>query len=159
MANETTITIVGNLVADPELRFTGAGVAMVKFTVASTERVYDRTTQAWKDGPALFLQCIAWRTMAENTAESLTRGTRVVVSGVLRQRNYETKEGQKRTVFEIEVEEVGPSLRFATAKVVKPGRTEAPADAGWGAPAAQPATGTPWDVPAMAGAGAATPPF
>lgn len=159
MANETAITIVGNLVADPELRFTTAGVAVVTFTVASTERVYDRATQQWKDGPALFLRCTAWRQMAENVAESLTRGTRVVLSGVLRQRNYDTKEGQKRTAFEVEVEEVGPSLRFATAKPVKPSRTEAAADAGWGAPAAaQPTAGSPWDVPAMAGAGA-TPPF
>ena len=160
MANETTITIIGNLVADPELRFISSGVAKVTWTVASTERVFDRATQQWKDGPAMFLRCTAWRAMAENVAETLTRGTRVVVSGVLRQRNYETKEGEKRTVFEVEAEEVGPSLRFATAKVVKAGRAEAAAGAGWGAPAAaQPNATGPWNVPAMTGAGAATPPF
>ncbi|MFC1442878.1 single-stranded DNA-binding protein [Streptacidiphilus sp. N1-10] len=163
MPNATTITVIGNLTADVELTFTQAGVARAKFTVASAERVYDRTTQTWKDGAVMYLQCTAWRSQAENAAESLTKGTRAMVVGPLRQRSFETKEGEKRTVFEVEVEEVGPSLRFATAKVVKPGRTEGTAaNAGWGAPvtqAPQPAAGSPWDVPAMAGAGAVNPPF
>ena len=159
MANETAITIVGNLVDDPELRFTAAGIAVGNFTVASTERVYDKTAGQWKDGPALFLRCTVWRQMAENVGDSLTKGTRVVVSGVLRQRSFETKDGQKRSVIEMEAEEVGPSLRFATAKVVKPGRSEAAAVDGWTAPAQSAPNSSPWDVPAMAGAGAPNPPF
>jgi single-strand DNA-binding protein len=117
MAGETVITVVGNLTADPELRFTPSGAAVASFTVASTPRTLDRTTNEWKDGDALFLRCSVWRQAAENVAESLTRGSRVIVQGRLRQRSYETREGEKRTVVEMEVDEVGPSLRYATAKV------------------------------------------
>src|SRR6266568_1237685 len=117
MAGDTVITVIGNLTADPELRFTPAGAAVANFTVASTPRVFDRNTNEWKDGEALFLRCNIWREAAENVAESLTRGSRVIVSGRLKQRSYETREGEKRTVVEMEVDEVGPSLRYATAKV------------------------------------------
>lgn len=119
MAGDTVITVIGNLTADPELRFTPAGQAVANFTVASTPRTFDRSTNEWKDGEALFLRCNIWREAAENAAESLTRGARVIVSGRLRQRSYETREGEKRTVVELEVDEVGPSLRYATAKVTK----------------------------------------
>ncbi|HEY2764263.1 MAG TPA: single-stranded DNA-binding protein [Pseudonocardiaceae bacterium] len=122
MAGETVITVVGNLTADPELRFTPSGAAVANFTVASTPRTFDRQSGEWKDGDALFLRCNIWRQAAENTAESLTRGMRVIVSGRLRQRSYETREGEKRTVVELEVDEVGPSLRYATAKVNKVSR-------------------------------------
>ena len=118
-AGDTQITLVGNLTNDPELRFTPSGAAVAKFTVASTPRYMDRQTNEWKDGDTLFLNCQIWRQAAENVAESLTRGMRVIVSGRLKQRSYETKEGEKRTVFEVEVDEVGPSLRNATAKVTK----------------------------------------
>ena len=111
--------MIGNLVSDPELRFTPSGAAVAKFTVASTPRYLDKNTNEWKDGDSLFLNCQIWRQAAENVAESLTRGMRVIVSGRLKQRSYETKEGEKRTVFEVEVDEVGPSLRNATAKVTK----------------------------------------
>src|SRR4051812_12463409 len=123
MAGETPITVVGNLTADPELRFTPSGAAVANFTVASTPRTFDRQTNEWKDGEALFLNCSVWRQAAENAAESLTRGMRVIVSGRLKARSYETREGEKRTVFEIDVEEVGPSLRSATAKVSKTSRS------------------------------------
>ncbi|MET0190020.1 single-strand DNA-binding protein [Pseudonocardia sediminis] len=122
MAGETVITVVGNLTADPELRFTPSGAAVANFTVASTPRTFDRQTNEWKDGDALFLRCNVWRQAAENVAESLTRGARVVVQGRLRQRSFETREGEKRTVVEMEVDEVGPSLRYATAKVNKVSR-------------------------------------
>lgn len=122
MAGETVITVVGNLVADPELRFTPSGAAVANFRVASTPRTFDRQTNEWKDGEALFLSCSAWRDMAENVAESLQRGSRIIVSGRLRSRSYETKEGEKRTVIELEVDEIGPSLRYATAKVSKTSR-------------------------------------
>ncbi|KQU35928.1 single-stranded DNA-binding protein [Rhodococcus sp. BP-349] len=122
MAGETVITVVGNLTADPELRFTPAGAAVANFTVASTPRTFDRQSNEWKDGDALFMRCNIWREAAENVAESLTRGARVVVTGRLRQRSYETREGEKRTVVELEVDEVGPSLRYATAKVNKVSR-------------------------------------
>lgn len=122
MAGDTTITVVGNLTADPELRFTPSGAAVANFTVASTPRIYDRQSGEWKDGEALFLRCSIWREAAENVAESLTRGSRVIVSGRLKQRSFETKEGEKRTVMEVEVEEIGPSLRYATAKVNKASR-------------------------------------
>ena len=118
-AGDTTITMIGNLVDDPELRFTPSGAAVAKFRVASTPRYLDKTTNEWKDGESLFLQCQIWRQAAENVAESLTKGMRVILSGRLKQRSYETKEGEKRTVFEVEVDEVGPSLRNATAKVVR----------------------------------------
>ena len=123
MAGDTVITIVGNLVDDPELRFTPSGAAVAKFRVASTPRYMDRQTNEWKDGDSLFLTCNVWRQAAEHVAESLQRGMRVIVQGRLRQRSYETKEGEKRTVFEIEVDEVGPSLRNATAKVNKTTRS------------------------------------
>jgi single-strand DNA-binding protein len=121
--NETTMTLVGNLVDDPELRFTPAGQPVAKFRVASTPRYRDGKTGEWKDGEALFLTCVAWRQLAENAAESLTRGMRVIVTGRLQQRSYETKEGDKRSVYELQVDEVGPSLRSATAKVAKVSRT------------------------------------
>ncbi len=122
MAGETVITVVGNLTADPELKFTPSGAAVVNFTVASTPRTFDRQSGEWKDGEALFLRCAQWRGPAENVAESLTRGMRVIVSGRLTQRSYETREGEKRTVMELQVDEVGPSLRYATAKVNKVSR-------------------------------------
>jgi single-strand DNA-binding protein len=117
MAGDTVITIIGNLTADPELRFTPSGAAVANFTVASTPRQFDRTSNEWKDGETLFMRCSVWRDAAENVAESLQRGTRVLVSGRLKSRSYETKEGEKRTVIELDVEEVGPSLKYATAKV------------------------------------------
>lgn len=123
MAGDTTITVVGNLTADPELRFTPSGAAVANFTVASTPRIYDRQSGEWKDGEALFLRCNIWREAAENVAESLTRGSRVIVQGRLKQRSFETREGEKRTVFEVEVDEIGPSLRYATAKVNKVSRS------------------------------------
>ncbi len=119
MAGETIITVVGNLVDDPELRFTPSGAAVANFRIASTPRTFDRQTNEWKDGDALFLTCSVWRQAAENVAESLQRGMRVVVQGRLKSRQYETREGEKRTVFEIDVDEVGPSLKYATAKVTK----------------------------------------
>lgn len=122
MAGETVITVVGNLVDDPELRFTPSGAAVANFRIASTPRTFDKQTNEWKDGEALFLSCSIWRQAAENVAESLQRGMRVVVQGRLKSRSYETREGEKRTVFEIEVEEVGPSLKYATAKVTKASR-------------------------------------
>jgi single-strand DNA-binding protein len=122
MANDTTITIVGNLVDDPELRFTPSGAAVAKFRIASTPRYLDRQTNEWKDGEGLFLTVNIWRQMAENVAESLQRGMRVMVQGRLKQRSYETKEGEKRTVYEIEADEIGPSLKLATAKVNKTSR-------------------------------------
>jgi single-strand DNA-binding protein len=122
-AGDTQITIVGNLVEDPELRFTPAGQPVARFRVASTPRFMDRTTNEWKDGDSLFLTCNVWRQAAENVAESLQRGMRVIVSGRLRQRNYETKEGEKRTVYEVEVDDVGPSLRNASAKVTRASRS------------------------------------
>src|SRR6516164_3328172 len=122
-AGDTQITIVGNLVGDPELRYTPTGQAVATFRVASTPRFRDNTTGEWKDGDSLFLSCNVWRQAAENVAESLQRGMRVIVSGRLRQRSYETKEGEKRTVYEIEVDEVGPSLRNASAKVTKSSRS------------------------------------
>jgi len=122
MAGETIITVVGNLTADPELRFTPSGAAVANFTVASTPRTFDKNSNEWKDGDALFLRCAIWRQAAENVAESLTRGARVVVTGRLKQRSFETKEGEKRTVVELDVDEVGPSLKYATAKVTKASR-------------------------------------
>jgi len=119
MAGETVITVVGNLTDDPELRFTPSGAAVANFTIASTPRTFDRQTNEWKDGDALFLRASIWRQAAENVAESLTRGMRVVAQGRLRQRSYETQQGEKRTVVELEVDEIGPSLRYATAKVIK----------------------------------------
>ena len=122
MAGETVITVVGNLTADPELRFTPSGAAVASFTIASTPRTFDRNSNEWKDGEALFLRCSIWRQAAENVAESLQRGMRVVASGRLKQRSFETREGEKRTVIELDVDEIGPSLRYATAKVNKASR-------------------------------------
>jgi single-strand DNA-binding protein len=123
MAGETTITVVGNLTDDPELRFTPSGAAVAKFRIASTPRTMDRQSGEWKDGEPLFLACNVWRDAAEHVAESLQRGARVIVQGRLRQRSYETREGEKRTVYELEVDEIGPSLRYATAKVQKMSRS------------------------------------
>jgi single-strand DNA-binding protein len=130
-AGDTQITIAGNLVDDPELRFTPAGQPVARFRVASTPRFRDNSTGEWKDGDSLFLTCNVWRQAAENVAESLTRGMRVIVSGRLRQRSYETKEGEKRTVYEVEVDDVGPSLRNASAKVNRVARSGA-GDSGYG---------------------------
>lgn len=168
MSGETTITIVGNLVDDPELRFTPAGAAVAKFRVASTPRVFDKTTNAWEDGEGLFLTCSVWRQAAENAAESLAKGMRVIVQGRLKQRSYEDREQVKRTVYEIDVEEVGPSLLRASAKVTKnaPGGGQRPntppADDPWGG--ARPAAGgaRPAGTPAAPPTGAGyteTPPF
>ena len=122
MAGDTVITVVGNLTSDPELRFTNNGAAVAGFTVASTPRFLDRQSNEWRDGEALFLRCSAWREMAENITDSLKKGSRVIVQGRLRQRSYETKEGEKRTVIELEVDEIGPSLRYASANVTKNAR-------------------------------------
>jgi single-strand DNA-binding protein len=126
MAGETVITVVGNLTADPELRYTPSGAPVANFTVASTPRTFDRQSGEWRDGDALFLRCNIWREPAENVAETLVRGTRVVVQGRLRQRSFETREGEKRTVVEMEADEVAPSLRYATAKVHKRGKGQPP---------------------------------
>ncbi|MBU6347199.1 MAG: single-stranded DNA-binding protein [Actinomycetales bacterium] len=140
---DVVVTVTGNLTGDPELRFTPNGQAVASFTVASTTRVLDRNTNEWKDGDTLFLRCSVWRQYAENVAESLTKGTRVIVTGRLKQRSYETKEGEKRTVVEMDVDDVGPVLRNATAKVTRVSRGDtggfnggsAPADDPWAAPA------------------------
>lgn len=161
MAGETQIVIVGNLTADPELRFTPAGHGVSNFTVAATPRTFDKQTNEWRDGDALFMRCNIWRQPAENVVETLTKGMRVIVTGRLRQRSFETREGEKRTVVELEVDEVGPSLKFATAKVNKATRAsegggqssqwrnnggEEPADDPWGsAPAATSARREPLD--------------
>ena len=133
MAGETTITVVGNLTDDPELRFTPSGAAVAKFRIASTPRTLDRQSGEWKDGEPLFLACNIWRDAAEHVAESLQRGARVIVQGRLRQRSYETREGEKRTVYELEVDEIGPSLRYATAKVQKMSRSGGGGGGGFGA--------------------------
>ncbi|MEI6404220.1 MAG: single-stranded DNA-binding protein [Actinomycetes bacterium] len=137
---DVVVTVVGNLTTDPELRFTPNGAAVASFTVASTTRVLDRTSNEWKDGDTMFLRCSVWRQYAENVAESLTKGTRVIVTGRLKQRSYETKEGEKRSVVELDVDEVGPALKNATAKVTRAARSEggstagAPMDDPWAAP-------------------------
>ncbi|WP_214412317.1 single-stranded DNA-binding protein [Sphaerisporangium fuscum] len=123
MSGETTITVIGNLTADPELRFTQSGLAVAGFTVASTPRHYNQQSKSWEDGEPLFMRCSAWRDLGEHVCESLTRGTRVIVTGRLRQRSYETAEGDKRTVMELTVDEIGPSLRYATAKPTKTRRS------------------------------------
>lgn len=168
MAGETVITVVGNLTADPELRFTPSGAAVASFTVASTPRTFDRQTNEWKDGEALFLRCSIWRQAAENVAESLTRGMRVVVQGRLQQRSYETREGEKRTVIEMQVDEVGPSLRYATAKVNRTQRGSAGgggfggdsggSGGGGGAPTGGPSD-DPWSNAGPAGGFSDEPPF
>jgi len=119
MAGDTIITVVGNLTADPELRFTPSGAAVANFTVASTPRTFDRQTSEWRDGEAMFLNCAVWRQAAENVAESLQKGMRVIVQGRLRSRSYETRDGERRTVFEVDVDEIGPALRYATAKITR----------------------------------------
>src|SRR5689334_2761803 len=167
MAGETTITVIGNLVDDPELRFTPSGAPVANFRIASTPRTFDRQSNEWKDGDTLFLSCAVWRQAAENVAESLQRGMRVIVQGRLKSRQYETREGEKRTVFEIDVEEVGPSLRSASAKVTKTtrqgggggysggggggysgggggGQQSAPADDPWASPAPSQQGGGGW---------------
>jgi single-strand DNA-binding protein len=148
MAGETIITVVGNLTADPELRFTPSGAPVANFTVASTPRTYDRQTGEWKDGDAMFLNCAVWRQAAENVAESLTKGMRVIVQGRLRSRRYETREGEQRTVFEIEVEEIGPALRYATAKVTRTTSGQSSGGGNWqqaSAPAQETSVGPdPW---------------
>jgi single-strand DNA-binding protein len=131
-AGDVTITVIGNLTDDPELRFTPSGAAVANFRVASTPRMLDRTTNEWKDGEPLFLACSIWRQAAENVAESLQRGARVIVTGRLRQRSYETREGEKRTVMELEVDEIGPSLKYATAKVQKMQRSSGGGGGGGG---------------------------
>jgi single-strand DNA-binding protein len=181
MAGETVITVVGNLVDDPELRFTPSGAAVANFRIASTPRTFDRQTNDWKDGEALFLSCAVWRQAAENVAESLQKGMRVVVQGRLKSRQYETREGEKRTAFEIDVDEVGPSLKYATAKVTRTQRSGAGGGYGgqqgggqgggpqagndpWATPAPQQggqqgggqAAGDPWGAP---GVGSDEPPF
>jgi single-strand DNA-binding protein len=153
MSGETVITIIGNLTDDPSLRFTPSGAAVANFTVASTPRTYDKQTNEWKDGEALFLRCNIWRQAAENVAESLTRGARVIVVGRLQQRSYEDREGQKRTVVELTVDEIGPSLRYATAKVNKVSRS---GGGGFGGSSGAPAD-DPWGSSPAAGSGAADP--
>ncbi|MBX3103665.1 MAG: single-stranded DNA-binding protein [Microbacteriaceae bacterium] len=145
MAGETVITVVGNLTADPELRYTQNGLAVANFTIASTPRSFDRASNDWKDGEALFLRASVWREFAEHVAGSLVKGSRVIVTGRLKQRSYETKEGEKRTSFEIEVDEIGPSLRYATAKIERtssPGRSDQ-GDGGWSS--STPGPSEPWD--------------
>jgi single-strand DNA-binding protein len=152
MAGDTVITIIGNLTADPELRFTPSGAAVANFTVASTPRQFDRQSNEWKDGETLFMRCSVWRDAAENVAESLQRGTRVIVSGRLKSRSYETKEGEKRTVVEMDVDEIGPSLRSATAKVNKTQRGGAGGSGGGGFGAGQGGQGgSGWGAPAGGG--------
>ncbi len=160
MAGDTVITVVGNLTADPELRFTPSGAAVASFTIASTPRQFDRANNEWKDGEALFLRCSIWRQAAENVAESLQRGMRVVAQGRLKQRSFETREGEKRTVIELDVDEVGPSLRYATAKVNRTQRGSSSGGfgaSGSGGAAAEPSD-DPWGTPAPAGS-SDEPPF
>ncbi|WP_431889433.1 single-stranded DNA-binding protein [Nocardiopsis alba] len=169
MAGETIITICGNLVDDPELRFTNSGAAVASFRVASTPRTFDRQSGEWKDGESMFLTCSVWRQYAENVAETLTRGMRVIVQGRLKQRSYETREGEKRTVFEVDVEEVGPALRSATAKVTKTQRQGGAGGGGFGAPASPspaqqggfgaPTGGDPWGSGGRPGFSDEDPPF
>ena len=165
MAGETIITVVGNLTADPELRYTQSGLAVANFTIASTPRAFDRASNDWKDGEALFMRASVWREFAEHVASSLTKGSRVVAHGRLKQRSYETKEGEKRTAIELEVDEIGPSLRYATAQVTRSsggsgggggnamgarGGAAPVADEPWGAPAGNasaPSGGDVWNTP------------
>jgi single-strand DNA-binding protein len=158
MAGDTPITIVGNLTNDPELRFTPSGAAVASFTVASTPRFLDKSTNEWKDGDALFLRCSLWRQAAENAAESLQRGARVIVQGRLKQRSFETKEGEKRTVIEVDVDEIGPSLKYATAKVNKTSRGSGSGGGGNGAFSGGQGD-DPWSTPAPVGATSDEPPF
>lgn len=148
MAGEPTICIIGNLTESPSLKFTPSGAAVANFTVASTPRTYNRDTSQWDDGEPLFMRCAVWRDMAENVADSLDKGTRVIVSGYLKARSYQTKEGENRTVMELDVQEVGPSLRFATARVAKTQRGGSGDNSGWGRqPQHQQQQGDPWGEP------------
>lgn len=157
MAGETVITVVGNLTADPELRYTQGGLAVANFTIASTPRTFDRASNEWKDGEALFLRASCWREFAEHVAGTLTKGSRVIAQGRLRQRSYETKEGEKRTSMELEIDEVGPSLRYATAQVTRaPRDSSAPRGAqqsGGGQQAAGQSKDEPWAASAPAASG------
>ena len=161
MAGETVITLVGNLTGDPELRFTPSGSAVANFTIASTPRTFDRQSNEWKDGETLFMRCSIWREAAENVAESLTKGTRVVVTGRMKSRSYQTKEGENRTVIELEADEIGPSLRYATAKV---NRTQRSGGGGFGGGGQSGPSGAPqgggqgggqggWNAPGGSGGG------
>lgn len=150
MAGETVITVVGNLTSDPELRYTQTGLAVANFTIASTPRNFDRASNDWKDGEALFLRASVWREFAEHVAGSLTKGSRVIATGRLKQRSYETKEGEKRTSIELEVDEIGPSLRYATAQVT---RAASSRDSGGGAPRGGQVTEEPWAASAPDSAG------
>jgi len=152
MAGETLITVIGNLTADPELRFTPSGSPVANFTIASTPRTFDRQSNEWKDGEALFLRASVWREAAENTAETLTKGMRVIAQGFLKSRSYDTKEGERRTVMEMEVQEIGPSLRYASAKATRTargngegaaGRAPANTNSGWNSPAGSGGWGNP----------------
>jgi len=172
MANDTVITLIGNLTSDPELRFTPSGAAVANFTVASTPRSFDRQSNEWKDGETLFMRCAVWREAAENVAESLTKGTRVLVTGRLRSRSFETREGEKRTVMEMDVDEVGPSLRYATAKVARTSRDGGGGGGsgygggaggggygGRGSSGQSPAEADPWATGPVAGGYSDEPPF
>ncbi|WPM94380.1 single strand DNA binding protein [Arthrobacter phage Cupello] len=158
MAGETTITIIGNLTSDPELRFTPSGSAVANFTVASTPRTFDRQSNEWKDGETLFLRASIWREAAENVAESLVKGMRVLIVGRLKSRSYETKDGEKRTVIELEVDEIGPSLRYATAKVQRTAKSgQAAGNGNWGGqqagPSSSAAADDPWATPGVSNSG------
>lgn len=165
MAGETTLTVIGNLTADPELRFTQSGAAVANFTVASTPRIFDRHSGEWKDGDALFLRCNIWRQAAENVTESLTRGARVIVTGRLKQRSFETREGEKRTVIEMDVDEIGASLRYATVQVQRATRAAGGQQSNTGWTDSQGTADDPWNArpaPAPQGYGsgfADEPPF
>jgi single-strand DNA-binding protein len=161
MAGDTVITVIGNLTADPELRFTPSGAAVASFTIASTPRTFDRTSNEWKDGEALFLRCSLWRQAAENAAESLTRGMRVIAQGRLQQRSFETREGEKRTVIELQVEEIGPSLKYASAKVNRTQRGSTGGGFGASGSDGGAAADDPWGSAAPAGGGGFSdePPF
>jgi single-strand DNA-binding protein len=150
MAGDTVITVIGNLTADPELRFTASGAAVASFTIASTPRTFDRAANDWKDGEALFLRASCWREFAEHVAGSLTKGSRVVATGRLKQRSYETKEGEKRTSIELEIDEIGPSLRYATAQVT---RASGGSSSGGGRPQGGAVADEPWAASAPASGG------
>jgi single-strand DNA-binding protein len=152
VAGETIITVVGNLTADPELRYTQSGLAVANFTIASTPRSFDRASNEWKDGDALFLRASVWREFAEHVASSLTKGSRVIAQGRLKQRSYETKEGEKRTTIELEVDEIGPSLRYATAQVTRSAGGAAGGAMGGGRSGGAPIADEPWGAPASASA-------
>ncbi len=147
MAGETIITVVGNLTADPELRYTQSGLAVANFTIASTPRSFDRASNDWKDGEALFLRASVWREFAEHVASSLTKGSRVIAQGRLKQRSYETKEGEKRTAIELDIDEIGPSLRYATAQVTRSASSGSAAGQGGQRGGAVPVADEPWGTP------------